>query len=235
MKSQEEIELKLRDSEKVPNFPGYSARLEFRALRKTDGLLLAPVFKTSAKSIRTYLSDYQNAQHWWLKDTQEFVRACVSDDFPTQHFLFTIGGRPVALGSFHSYANQLNEVQIVLAVFGTNQGKGVGSSVAETLKTIAFDVWGFDRVWWIVDATNRASMRLADKIGCTWDSTFEDEKKYGELGSGLWHRYVVDRDPNSIDGILQGASIDYWSLPKSPGMLKAVLGARNKPQSSRSI
>ena len=230
MKSKEEIELELRRGNKG-NFPGYSAPLEYRLLRKTDGLLLAPVFRLNAKSIRTYLSEYQHSQHWWLKDTQAFVTACVNDDFPTMHYLFIIGGKPVALGSLHSFGDSHNEVQIVLAVFGTNQGKGIGTAVAQTLKKIAFEVWGFKSVWWIVDATNRSSIQVAQKIGCTWDSTFTLEEKHGDQGSGLWNRFVVDRDPSLADGILQGASIDYWSSVKSVGMLEAVIGSQESKRS----
>jgi hypothetical protein len=147
------------------------------------------------------------------------------------HYLFTIGGRPVALGSLQPFGESHNEVQIVLAVFGTNQGKGIGTAVAQTLKKIAFEVWGFQSVWWVVDATNRSSIQVAQKIGCTWDSTFTLEEKSGEKGSGLWSRFVVDRDPNLADGILQGASIDYWSSVKSVGMLRAVIDSRESQKS----
>ena len=231
MRSQEEVELKFRN-ENTPNFPGYSAPLQFRPLRKTDGLLLTPVFRSSAKSIRTYLSAFQYSDRWWLKEAQAFVTACVKDEFPSMHFLFTIDERPVALGSLHPFGDNIDEVQIVLAVFGSHQGKGIGKAVAETLKQVAFDIWGFSRVWWIVDATNRPSMAVAQRIGCYWDSTFEEESKYGEKGSGLWNRFVIDRPENSPQGILQGASLEYWSIPKSPGMLKAVIESRKKaPQS----
>lgn len=231
MKSQEEIELKFR--EEKPNFPGYSAPLQFRYLRKTDGLLLTPVFRSSAKSIRTYLSAYQYSDRWWLKEATAFVTACVKDDFPSMHFLFTIAEKPVALGSLHPYGDNPDEVQIVLAVFGSHQGKGIGAAVAETLKQVAFDIWGFSKVWWIVDATNRASMAVAQKIGCNWDSTFEEESKYGEKGSGLWNRFVIERPSNAPQGILQGASIDYWMIPKSPGMLRTVIDSKKKKNKSQ--
>jgi RimJ/RimL family protein N-acetyltransferase len=233
MKSQEEIELEFRDGDSIGNFPGYSARLEFRPLRKTDAVLLAPVFRSSAKSIRTYLSTYQHADRWWLKDTQAFVSACVNDDFPSMHYLFLIGNQVVGLASFHTFGNSLKEVQVVLAVFGDHQGKGIGKSVAVTMKKLAFEVWGFNKLWWIVDATNRPSIRLAKAIGCHFDSTFEEATKHGESGSGLWSRFVVERDPDSAPAILQGAPIDYWTEPKSAGLLKAVIEAKSlKPEKS---
>lgn len=224
MKTKEEIELELRGDGTTPNFPGYSAVLEYRPLKPTDSRLLAPVFRSSAKSIRTYLSTYQHADRWWLKDTQAFVSACVNDDFPSMHYLFLIGGHPVALGSLHSFGGSLRDVQVVLAVFGEHQGKGIGYAVAATLKKLAFEVWGFDSLWWIVDATNRASMKVAEKLGCHWDSTFEEADK-SESSSGLWHRFVILRDPSLADAILQGADIEYWTVPKSRGMLQTVINS----------
>ena len=224
MKTQAELELQFR-GEDVPNFPSYNAKLEFRPLRNTDARLLAPVFRTSAKSIRTYLSTYQHADRWWLKDTQAFVSACVNDEFPAQHWIFIIGNEVVALGSLHSFGGRLDEVQVVLAVFGKNQGRGLGTAIAKTLKKLAFEVWGFQKLWWIVDATNFSSMKLAQKIGCSLDSTFEQEAKHAEMESGLWHRFVIERDPSLAPGILQGASIDYWSTPKTASLLKAAIGA----------
>jgi hypothetical protein len=53
----------------------------------------------------------------------------------------------------------------------------------------------------------------------------------GENGSGLWSSFVFDRDPNLADGILQGASIDYWGSVKSVGMLKAVIDSRENQKS----
>ena len=226
MKTQEEIELEFRDEQTVKNFPGYSAKLEFRPLRKTDSAILAPVFRSSAKSIRTYLSSYQYADRWSMKDTQAFVSACVNDDFPSMHYLFLIGNQVVAIASFHGFGENLHDVQVVLAVFGQHQGKGIGKAVAKTMKKLAFEVWGFRSLWWIVDATNRPSMKLAQEIGCHRDSTFEEAVKHGESGSGLWHRFVVDRDPSLAPAILQGASMEYWSEPKSAGLLRAVIESR---------
>ena len=232
MKTQEEIELEFRDEETVKNFPSYSAKLEFRPLRKSDAVLLAPVFRSSAKSIRNYLSSYQHADRWWLKDTQAFVSACVNDDFPSMHYLFMIGNQVVALASFHSFGSHPHDIQVVLAVFGEHQGRGIGKAVAKTMKKLAFEVWGFRSLWWIVDATNRPSMRLAQEIGCHRESTFEEEAKHGEAGSGLWHRFVVDRDDTLAPAILQGAPLEYWSEPKTAGLLKAVIASRDNEKTN---
>jgi RimJ/RimL family protein N-acetyltransferase len=233
MKSQEELELEFRDGSKIPIFPGYSHRLEFRALQKSDATLLAPSFKGSAKTIRTYLSEFQFADRWNLKDTQAFINACLNDQFPAMHYVFTIGKSPVAFASFQSFGESPTDVQFIIAVFGNHQGKGIGKAVAQTLKKVAFEIWGFERIWWIVDATNRSSMSIATSIGCEWDSTFEGDFKHGESGTGLWHRYVVERGRDLSPGILQGASHDYWTMPKSVGLLQAVTDSQKKNPKSQ--
>jgi RimJ/RimL family protein N-acetyltransferase len=158
--------------------------------------------------------------------------ACVNDDFPSLHYLFLIGGQPVALASLHSYGGSLRDVQVVLAVFGEHQGKGIGFAAAASLKQLAFEVWGFSSLWWIVDVTNKASIKVAEKIGCVWDSSFEERSNGTDSGSGIWHRFVQYRDNKLADGVLQGADIEYWSVPKSSGMLTTVIESRQRDDPS---
>jgi RimJ/RimL family protein N-acetyltransferase len=222
MKKLEETELQFRDSEK-PNHRGYNHRLEFRPLKITDSRLLAPVLKQNAASIRTYLSTYQHADRWYLKDTQKFVSACVNDDFPRLHFLFLIGNDPVGLASFYEYGDNPREIQVVIAVFGNHQGRGIGKNMAITLKKVAFEVWGFEKLWWLVDASNEASIALAKSIGCVVIRSWKSEAKTAEAESGNWLAMRVDRDRDLPPAVLQGAPIQYWNTPKTPGMLKAVI------------
>jgi RimJ/RimL family protein N-acetyltransferase len=222
MTTLEEVELQFH-KEHNPNHPGYSYPMEFRPLKITDARILAPVLKANAASIRTYLSAYQHADRWYLKDSQKFVSSCVNDDYPRFHYLFLIGKEPVGLASLYEYGDGINEVQVVLAVFGHHQGRGIGKTMAVTLKHLAFDVWGFNRLWWLVDATNRPSIALANHIGCEFDRSWVSEAKHAENESGLWFAMTVDRDPSLPPGILQGAPIQYWNTPKSRGLLKAVV------------
>lgn len=223
METLEEVELQFRQNNQ--NFKGYNYPMEFRPLKITDARLLAPVLKANAASIRTYLSTYQHADRWFLKDTQKFVSACVNDDFPRLHFLFLIGNQPVGLASFYEHGNDVNEVQVVIAVFGNHQGRGIGKQMAFTLMKVGFEVWGFRRIWWVVDATNRPSIALANSIGCVFDHSWEDEVKHSEKGSGLWLSMRADRDPNLPPAILQGAPMQYWNESKTKGMLTAVIEA----------
>jgi RimJ/RimL family protein N-acetyltransferase len=221
MKTLEETELQFRKA--TGNHPGYNFPMEFRPLKITDARILAPVLKANASSIRTYLSTYQHADRWFLKDTQKFVSACVNDDFPRLHFLFLIGNDPVGLASFYEYGDDPHEVQVVLAVFGNHQGRGIGKQIAITLRQVAFEVWGFKRLWWIVDATNRPSIALANSIGCVLDRSWEAEVKHAEKESGLWFAMRLDRNPELPPAILQGAPLQYWNTAKTKGMLDAVI------------
>ena len=131
------------------------------------------------------------------------------------------------MGSLVPYGSNPNDCQVILTVFGSHQGRGWGKVVAQTLKQIAFQVWGFDRLFWLNDSTNIPSSRLAQSIGCELDSIYEDNFILGEKGSGLWNRWVAYRPhPLLHPGILQGASLDYWSQPKSEMLLKALIESR---------
>jgi RimJ/RimL family protein N-acetyltransferase len=219
----ETVELKFHNNS--DSFPGYNHGMEFRPLKITDARLLAPVFKQHAGSIRTYLSTYQHADRWFLKDTQKFVSSCVNDPWPRHHYLFLIGKDPVGIASFYEYGSNSKEIQVVIAVFGSHQGRGIGKQMAVTLRALAMDVWGFEKLWWIVDATNRPSIALAQHIGCVFDSAWEDHVKHAENESGLWFAFRLDRDPASPPGVLQGSPLAYWNMPKTKGMLEAIIEA----------
>jgi RimJ/RimL family protein N-acetyltransferase len=229
MKSLEEVELAFRMQD-TPNFPGYCYPPEFRPLKMMDSRILAPILKKEAKTIRTYLSDYQNADKWNLKDAQKFVSMRINDPkFPSFHYLFLCGPQVVGIGSIEPYGSSYTDCQIVLAVFGSHQGKGWGRVIAQTLQQIAFQVWGFERIYWINDATNIASSRLAQAIGCKLEESYEDNFILGENGTGLWYRWVAERPSERLaPGILQGAPLEYWSDTRSAGMLEALISSRKK-------
>jgi RimJ/RimL family protein N-acetyltransferase len=222
--SLEEIELKFRNSE-ISNFPGYKHPPQFRPLDRSDSLKLSPILRKNSKSISTYLSKFSNSDKWGFKDANSFVLRLLRDQrFPSFHYVFTCGGEIVALGSLVSYGEDKDCCQVVLAVFGDHQGKGWGKVVAQTLIRIAFDIWGFDRLYWINDATNIASSRLAQGIGCELDAMYEDSHIMGDSGSGLWMRWVAYRPHEEMaPGVLQGAPIEYWVMPKSINLLEAKI------------
>jgi RimJ/RimL family protein N-acetyltransferase len=228
MKSKEETELQWR-TDNPQNYPGFNEPISFRTIRATDTALLTPVLKQHAKSIRGYLGSFHNSHMWDMKDAKKFVAHCVNDQFPSFHYLFFIGNRLVGIGSLHSYKGSLTQVQIVLAVLGEDlQGRGIGTTIGATLKEIAFGVWGFDKFWWLVDATNRASIKTAQKVGLSYSHSWEDEILHAEQESGLWNAFVQERPVDSPPGILQGESLEYWAEPRSASILKAVLEAKTR-------
>ncbi|MFY9240385.1 MAG: GNAT family N-acetyltransferase, partial [Roseovarius sp.] len=155
--SQEETELAFR-SEK-PNWPGYSAPLEMKHLKKTDAAILTPIFKKYGKQIRSYLGQFHNAHSWQMSSAQSFVMDAVSRDFPSQTWTFWIGNKVVGLASLEQYGQSVKDVQIILAVFGEHQGKGIATAIGKSLKYFAFNVMGHSSFWWLVDESNVASIR----------------------------------------------------------------------------
>lgn len=224
-KTMEEIEFQFRSARK--NHPGYNHPLEFRPLKITDSKLLTPVFQKYGKTIRSYLGSFHNAHSWQMGDAQKFVSAELNADFPNFTWLFFIGKDLVGMGSMHPYANSFTDVQIVLAVFGKHQGKGIGTAIGKTLKSVAFDIWGFQSFWWLVDATNHPSKKAAEKVGLSFHHSWEDEVKHSEVESGLWFAFSESRSPELPDGILQGAPLAYWQESRNSSLLQAVIQARN--------
>lgn len=227
MKTLEEVELGFRKQD-TPNFPGYNYPPEFRPLKMMDSRILAPILRRDAKTIRTYLGSYQNAERWHLKDAQRFVAMRVNDpNFPSFHFLFLCGQEVVGMGSLEPIGDNFMNCQVVLAVFGSHQGRGWGRVIAQTLMQVAFQIWGFESLYWINDATNIASTKIAQAIGCKLEEAYEDEFILGENGTGLWYRWVAQRPSERLaPGILQGAPLEYWLEAKSAGMLQAIVNTR---------
>jgi RimJ/RimL family protein N-acetyltransferase len=225
MKSKEQVELELRSN--TENHRGFKAPLHYRHLRITDTPLLAPVIRSNARSIRGYLGTFQNADLWDIQNAKKFVARCLNDEFPTLHYLFFIGDEVVGLASLYSYAGSPWDVQIVLAVFGPKyQGKGIGTRMGSTMKKEAFEIWGFRSFWWLVDATNRPSIGVAQKVGLRLSHQWEDTVKHSELESGQWLAFFEKRPENLGPGLLQGANMDHWSDSRTPSHLEAVLDAR---------
>lgn len=225
MKTNEELELELRGN--PVNYPGFNAPLEFRPIKLTDSAMLTPVLKASAKSIRGYLGQFQHADLWDMRDAKKFVARCVNDEFPSMHYLFLIGGKPVGIGSLHQYGDYPIDVQIVLSVFGSEyQGRGIGTAIGQALKKVAFEVWGFRSFWWLVDATNRPSIATAQKVGLTWNHNWRDEVKHAQDESGLWMAFMEERPEGLAPGILQGNDIEYWGEARNASVLRAVLDSK---------
>ena len=222
--SLEDIEHELRKVK--PNWPGYSAPLEMRPLNKSDAVLLTPIFKRHGNEIRSYLGYFHNASHWNFKDANKFVQGSLNANFPSFTYLFHINNEVVGMGSLGSYGESLTDVQIVLAVFGKHQGKGIAKAIEETLMFVAFQVWGFDSFWHLVDASNIASIKTAEANGLKLSHTWRD-KIHAEKETGEWLAYCASRPQGLPDGVLQGAPITYWQESRSDQLVQAVIQAKN--------
>jgi RimJ/RimL family protein N-acetyltransferase len=227
--SLEATELKFRSN--TQNFKGYSGPLEFRPIRMSDTAIMTPILKSSAKSIRGYLGQYQHADLWDIKDVKKFVSRCVNSEFPSMHYLFLINNKVVGMGSLHQYGDSKFDVQIVLSVFGKeNQGRGLGTAIGLTLKRLAFDIFGFHSFWWLCDATNRPSIKAAQKVGLKVHHQWEDEVKHSAEESGLWWAFNEYRPEDLPPAILQGESVEYWGEARNESFLRAVVESQNKTE-----
>jgi RimJ/RimL family protein N-acetyltransferase len=222
--SLEETEHELRKTK--PNWPGYKGPLEMRLLTKSDAVLLTPIFKKHGNQIRSYLGQFHNARHWSFRDANRFVQDSLNAPFPSFTYLFHIQNEIVGMGSLAPYGESTTDVQIILAVFGQHQGKGIAKAIEETLLYVSFRIWGFDSFWHLVDASNIASIKTAEanglKLSHRWTDTIHAERETGE-----WLAYVAERPDDIQDGVLQGAPIAYWFEARSDQLLQAVIEARN--------
>lgn len=222
--SLEQTELELRKTK--PNWPSYSGPLEMRLLSKSDAVLLTPIFKKHGNQIRSYLGKFHNATHWSFRDGNKFVQESLNAPFPSFTYVFHIQNEIVGLGSLAPYGNSVTEVQIILAVFGKHQGKGIAKAIEKSLMFLSFNVWGLSVFYHLVDASNIASIKTAEANGLTVSHTFTD-KIHAEKETGEWLVYYAVRPDGLPDGVLQGAPISYWHETRSDQLLQAVIEARN--------
>lgn len=221
--SLEEIELGFRDKSKTVD------DLEFRSIARSDAVPLTPIFKKNALEIRKYLGTFHNARNWSFSSAVSFIEASISAPFPSFTYVFTRANKEiVGIGSINGYGDPTQlEVQVVLMVFGKNQGKGIASRIEATLMKIAFEIWGFSKVFHLVDASNKASIRVAEKNGFLLSHTWIDRERHSISETGEWLAYVAERPENLPDGVLQGAPISYWHEARSDQLLHAVIEAKN--------
>jgi len=226
MKTIEELELEFRKEKS--NWPGYSYPLEIKHLKKTDAAVLIPVFKKHGKQIRSYLGSFHNAHAWDMQDAQSFVMNALNRPFPSDTWTFWIGNRVVGIASLEPHAESAQDVQIILAVFGEHQGKGIATGIGKTMRKIAFEVYGYSSFWWLVDQSNVGSIRAAEKLGLDLHHTWTDRVRHSERESGEWRAYWQARDPQLPDGVLQGAPLSYWQETRTSSLLQAVIDARKE-------
>ena len=220
MSSLEELELQFRNNE-MPDWPGYKGKLEFRELKHQDSRILIPILKSDKSNLSTFLGKFHGHRHWNLRSAQGFVSGLLREGWPSMTWLFHINEEPIGLVST-ARAELPNECQLIISVFSKHQGKGFASAMTKVILKITEEVFGFQRTWWHVDAANLASIQVAQKSGFEFLDTY-DINVSSKQTTGLYYRFVKERPHGLSDGILQGASIEYWWVAKDPAILSLII------------
>jgi RimJ/RimL family protein N-acetyltransferase len=193
------------------NHPGFNHPLTFAPLQeKHTDLMMAAVWKSHVR-LRDYFGWANHVRGWSNSDFADFVYDHVNDSAPNQHYIFTIGGEMVGLGSL-VFAYNNHDIQIALWTTTGYEGKGIGKAIVDTLTYIAFHVWGYPVVYYEHDAQNTFSSRLPKKCGFTFSHT-RDLNKQAQKESGFWMSWMKLRPQGLPDGIFQGRPIEEFTIP----------------------
>jgi RimJ/RimL family protein N-acetyltransferase len=197
------------------NWGDYDYPLACRALKIGDAQHLYPVMKRSAKILKGYIEWAKYSPSWDFKTVSEFVKDHVNSEFPRFHLIFMIGKQVVGFGSLAPVNVNVRDVQVALWVGLGHQGKGIGNWIVQTLEFYAFNVFGFDRVFYQHDSNNRASGKLPQKLGYRWSHTFDVEKR-AVNESGFWYSWVKERPKETGAGFLDLGHVENWAEVRMP-------------------
>lgn len=204
----EEIKQQQKPDEFVQAWPGYEFPLACREIKSSDAQHLYPVMKRSAKMLRGYIDWAKYAPAWDFKTVQNFVDDQVNSEYPRFHLIFTIGKEVVGFGSLAPVGNPRN-VQVALWVALGHQRRGIGHWILTVLEWYAFNVYGYDKVFYQHDSTNRQSGRLPQTSGYRYSHSF-DEKIHAEKESGFWLSWVKDRPEGLPAGFIDTGHFGTW-------------------------
>ena len=196
------------DDLSLVNWPGYEFPLACRVLQETDAPILYPVMKRNAKHLRGYVGWAKYAPSWKMETVQKFVHDHVESEFPRFHLIFTIGYDVVGFGSLAPMPN-FREVQVALWVDELHERRGIGSWIVTVLEWYAFNVFGFDAVYYQHDATNRKSGGVARRLGYKYSHSF-DETKSAKEESGFWFSHKKLKPPETPPGYIDTGTIENW-------------------------
>ncbi len=188
-------------------FPGFDHPLEFHHLSLRDSLKLSKAMQASQQHLDSYLPFFHKKEGKTVPKIQRWIFHMLEEDFPSQHFVFTINNEVVGFGSSLPVSNDPREVQFRYLVFEGFTGRGIATAMAHTLEVYAFNVWGFHRVYIEMDSSNRASMKVAQKLGYELVGT-KDVSKVGTKESGFWYSFAKQRPDDIADGVLQGKPME---------------------------
>ena len=181
--------------------------LEFHHLSLIDTLSLTKAMQKSQKHLDSYLPFFDKKEGKTVPKIQRWISSMLNEQFPAMHFVFTLSGKVCGFGSTLAISADPREVQLRYLVFDGYQGRGLATRIAATLELMAFQVWGYDRVFIEMDSHNRASIKVAEKLGYRFRKT-KEMPLFGSQGSGFWYSYSKERDPQSKPGVLQSRPME---------------------------
>ena len=179
--------------------------ITFRPLKNRDVASLTPIFRKHGNAISNFLHDYEWAADWNFKTAAKFVTSAVSASHPSYTYLFLKGDvEVVGFGSIGSIGGSNLDVQLVYWVHPDHQGRGVGHTMAATLRDVSLELWGFNSFNYLVAEQNKPSIRVAEKLGLELIDKWSGGEAHARGETGEWRRYCQVRDPLTQQGILQG-------------------------------
>jgi len=196
------------EDEALPNWIGYEYPLACRVIKDTDAAILYPVMKRNAKHLSSYIGWAKYAPSWNMETVQKFVLDHVNSDFPRFHLVFTIGYEVVGFGSL-APVDRERSVQVALWIDKDLQRRGIGSWIVTVLEWYAFNVFGFDAVYYQHDATNRKSGAVAKRLGYKFSHTF-DEEKSAKGESGFWFSHKKLKPAGTAPGYIDTGTLANW-------------------------
>jgi len=201
-------------AQEVPNWAGYEYPLAFRFLKETDAAILYPVMKRSGNAVKGYIEWGSDVASWSMNDLAKWVRACANDDLPRCHFLFSIGTEVVGIGSLAPFKHP-RDVQVALWVAKGHQGKGIGKWICTILEFYAFNVFGYDQLFYNHDSSNRSSGKLPPSLGFEWVGTFDDDK-HAQNETGYWYSWKKSRPEDLPPGFIETGEFGDWEQLRFP-------------------
>ena len=200
--------------EQVPNWPGYDCPLACRVIRETDAQILYPVMKRSANHLKGYIAWAKYAPSWDFKTVQKFVSDHCNDEWPRLHLIFSIGKQVVGFGSLAPMPNP-RDIQVALWVSLGWQGQGIGKWIVTVLEWYAFNVFGFDNVYYQHDASNRSSGKLPQALGFSFSHSF-DQKIEALEETGLWMSWKKQKPSDIPPGYIDNGNLSRWDEVRFP-------------------
>ena len=162
--------------------------LKLRLLTPSDALEYFKAFYESRENNASFLDlGYLAQPHSFNENFNSFMATIRSRRLDL--FGLRSDKRVIGAGVYHFLPYSESGCQIVLWVRKSETGKRIGAYLLKCLTMHAFLNKKFHFAELLIDETNTASRRMAEKVGYTYIETF-DTYTQGEKGSGNLCRYI---------------------------------------------